>query len=109
MSEQISRPDPRIVHRFEVVATSSGLVMGDFKWAVLNGIAVVHDGLMRNEAEILAQVLNRQLGGFREAIGLQAYEPRQLLLVLPPMLLGGSRKIAPPKVEQKETKRKRAA
>jgi hypothetical protein len=87
MNSSLPRPEPRIVNHFEVVATSSGLVMGDFKWAVQNGIAIVHDGLTKYRAGILADALNRTLDGFRELDGLAPVSPQQLNLVLPPIAL----------------------
>jgi hypothetical protein len=89
MSANVSaiRPAPRIVNHFEVVATSSGLVMGDFKWAVINGIAIVHDGLTEYRAGVLAQKLNEDLDGFRELDGLTPVAPKQLSLVLSPVLM----------------------
>jgi hypothetical protein len=86
---KITRPEPRVVNHFEVAATSSGLVMGDFKWAVLSGIAIIHDGLSRHEAEVVARALNVQLDGFRKMVGLAPLDYQQLSLFLPPMALAG--------------------
>jgi hypothetical protein len=110
MNANLCRPAPRIVNHFEVVATSSGLVMGDFKWAVQNGIAIIHDGLARNEAQVMARRLNLQLDGFRKMIGLQPMEYEQLNLVLSPVLMASPTRTG--QVQQKvmkETKGRKAA
>jgi hypothetical protein len=88
------------VNHFEVVATSSGLVMGDFKWAVQNGIAIIHDGLSQHEADVVARALNLQLDGFRKMIGLEPMGYEQLNLVLSPVLMATPAR----KSEQKVTK-----
>jgi hypothetical protein len=81
------RPGPKIVNHFQVVAASSGLAMGDFKWAVQSGIAIVHDGLSRHEATVLAWTMNREMDRFRAMLGLGAAPIEQLELILPPMAL----------------------
>lgn len=55
------------------------LFSGEFRWAVLGGIAIVQSALTHEEALVLAEALNKQIHGFRQWRGLEAVSDKQII------------------------------
>jgi hypothetical protein len=67
---EAQRPKFGFPLRFRVEQTGSVLYAGEFVYGVLCGIAKVQEGLTAQEAEVLAEALNKSLDGFRDWRGI---------------------------------------